>query len=381
VIAVVKVLIDGASVLTVDRGVSYISTGYLYIENGFIKSLGVGQASEELLYPELLLGGAGRLVTKGFASGFTVLSLYPLRYGLEDIDWFLMRELARAIKRADMYFISLLSLAELASKGVTEVLVVDAYLDEVARASRDVGINVTLAPPLNCGLDDQQQLNELRLLLGRWHERVEGVKIGISVCRELKEDHVTLAKEASLPIYALELEKEPPKSAEKTKIVAVNPVLNMDFPAIYYGRMLRSWKGGGGVGIGIRPSYSVREVVKEILWSQNADPADVFLSGTKTTSELISQQENSTLREGSRSSIVIYNLSEPPGWPLPRSLHSAIRAVLEGDAPIETVIVGDDIVLDREGILTVGYELFKKAIKRFDELYPTLPPLISRQQL
>ncbi|MEM1931681.1 MAG: hypothetical protein QW780_05615 [Sulfolobales archaeon] len=377
----VKVLIDGASVLVVDGGVSYISTGYLFIENGLIKSIGVGQAPDELLYPELVLGGTGRLVTKGFASGFTVLSLYPLRYGLDDVDWFLMKELARTIKRADMYFISLLSLAELVSRGVTEVLIADTYLDEVARASRDVGINVTLVPPLNCGLDDQQQLNELKLLLGRWHGRVEGIKIGVAVCREIREDHVALAREADIPIYALELEKEPPKDAENIKIVAVNPILNTGFPVIYYGRMLRNWKVGGGVGIGVRPSYSVREVIKEILWSRSVNPVDVFLSGTKTTSELIDQRESSTLGEGSRSSIVVYNLSEPPGWPLPRSLHSAVRAVLEGDAPIETVVVGDDIVLDREGILTIGGELFKKAIKRFEELYPTLPPLISRLQL
>ncbi|MEM1623238.1 MAG: hypothetical protein QW543_03785 [Sulfolobales archaeon] len=377
----VKVLIDGASVLVVDGGVSYISTGYLFIENGLIKSIGVGQAPDELLYPELVLGGTGRLVTKGFASGFTVLSLYPLRYGLDDVDWFLMKELARTIKRADMYFISLLSLAELVSRGVTEVLIADTYLDEVARASRDVGINVTLVPPLNCGLDDQQLLNELKLLLGRWHGRVEGIKIGVAVCREIREDHVALAREADIPIYALELEKEPPKDAENIKIVAVNPILNTGFPVIYYGRMLRNWKVGGGVGIGVRPSYSVREVIKEILWSRSVNPVDVFLSGTKTTSELIDQRESSTLGEGSRSSIVVYNLSEPPGWPLPRSLHSAVRAVLEGDAPIETVVVGDDIVLDREGILTIGGELFKKAIKRFEELYPTLPPLISRLQL
>lgn len=377
----VKVLIDGASVLTIDKEVNYVSKGYLYIENGSIKSLGHGPAPEELLYPELLLGGAGRLVTKGFASGFTVLSLYPLRYNLEDVDWFLMKELLKAVKRTDMYFISVLSLAELVSRGVTEALVVDTYLDEVARASRDVGVNVTLTPPLNCGLDDQQQLNELKLLLGRWYGRVEGVKIGIAVCHELREEHVALAKETGLPIYALELEKEPPRCLENVEIVTINPIFDAGFPTIYYGKMLKNWKRGGGLGIGVRPSYSIREAVKEVLWSQNIDPLDVLLSGTRITSELINQRESSSIKEGSRSSVVIYNLSEPPGWPIPRTLYSAVRAVVEGELPIETVIVGDDIVLDREGILTVGYEIFKKAIKKFEELYPTLPPLFFQQQL
>lgn len=375
----VKILIDGASVLVVDRDVNYMDRGYLYIENGVIKSLGQGPPPEELLYPELLLSGVGRIVSKGFASGFTVLSLYPLRYALDDVDWFLVRELSKSIKRTDMYYISVLSLAELVSKGVTEVLVIDAFLDEVARASRDVGVNVTLSPPLNCGLDNQQQLNELKLLLGRWHGKVEGVKAGIAVCWDVKEEYVALARETNLPIYALNLEKEPPEESREVKIVAINPAISIDLPAVYFGKILRNWVGGRGLGIGVRASYSVREVLKELLWSRGADPLEVLLSGTKITSELINQYESSSLKEGNRSSLVVYNLSEPPGWPTPRTIRSAVRAVIEGDLPIEAVVVGDDVVIDREGILTVGYEVFKKATKRFEELYPTLPPPLSQQ--
>ncbi|MCS7099909.1 MAG: hypothetical protein NZ925_06180, partial [Sulfolobales archaeon] len=283
--------------------------------------------------------------------------------------------------RADMYFISVLSLAELASKGVTEVLVADVYLDEVARAARDVGVNVTLAPLLNCGLDDDQQLSELKLLLGRWHGRVEGVKVGIAVCRELGGNYLAIARESGIPVFLLEPEKELQRDLKDVKAVAINPLVDIELPTIYFGRMLQKRRKFGGVGIGVRPSYSIREVLKEVLWSRSTDLLDVFLSGTRITSELIDQHESSSLREGSRSSVVVYNLSEPPGWPVPRTLNSAMRAVTEGDLPIEAVIIGDDVVVDREGILTVGYEVFKKAIKRFEDLYPTLPPLLLRQQL
>ncbi|MCX8208338.1 MAG: hypothetical protein N3G79_01645 [Sulfolobales archaeon] len=377
----VKILIESASILVVGRDVEYVDRGYLYIENGVVKLLKRGGILEEELYPELLLSGVNRLVTKGFASGFTVLSLYPLRYGLEDLDWYLLREMYKAIKRADMYFISVLSLAELASKGVTEVLVADVYLDEVARAARDVGVNVTLAPLLNCGLDDDQQLSELKLLLGRWHGRVEGVKVGIAVCRELGGNYLAIARESGIPVFLLEPEKELQRDLKDVKAVAINPLVDIELPTIYFGRMLQKRRKFGGVGIGVRPSYSIREVLKEVLWSRSTDLLDVFLSGTRITSELIDQHESSSLREGSRSSVVVYNLSEPPGWPVPRTLNSAMRAVTEGDLPIEAVIIGDDVVVDREGILTVGYEVFKKAIKRFEDLYPTLPPLLLRQQL
>jgi cytosine/adenosine deaminase-related metal-dependent hydrolase len=376
---VVKVLVDGVSILKVDKdGASYIRDGYIYVENGIVRSVGQGPAPEEYLYPEFLVSGHGRLATKGFASGFTVLSLYPVRYEVDDVDWFVAREMLKYIKRSDMYYVAVLSLAELVSKGVTEALVVDSYLDEVARASRDVGIDVTLAPPLNCGLDEQQQLHELKLLLGRWHGKVEGVKVGVAVCGEPEDRYLNLAREAGLPLYAIEIEKHLPALPKDVKVVAINPLVDVDLPRVYYGRMLKEWRGGAGLGIGVRPSYSMRDVLKEVLWFLNSDPIDMVLAGTKVTSDLIDHPESSALREGSRSSLVVYNLSEPPGWPVPREPRSAARAVIGGDLPIETVMIGDEVVLDREGLLTVGYEVFRKATKKFEDLLPTLPPSPSR---
>ncbi len=375
----VKILIDNVTVLQVSKDeVKYIKDGYVYVENGVIRSVGQGPTPEEYLYPELLVSGRGRLATKGFASGFTVLSLYPVRYEVDDVDWFVVQEVLRSIKRTDMYYLAILSLAELVSKGVTEALVVDSYLDEVARASRDVGIDVTLAPPLNCGLDDQQQLNELKLLLGRWHGKVEGVKAGLAVCRELEERYLNIARELGLPVYAIEIERELPAVPKDIKAVAINPLVDVNFPRIYYGKMLREWKNGVGLGIGTRPSYSMRDVLKEVAWSLSPDPVDVLLAGTTVTSNLIGHSESSTLKEGSRSNLIVYNLSEPPGWPVPREYRSAAKAVIGGDLPIETVLVGNEVVLDREGLLTVGYEVFRKATKKFEDLYATLPPLSSQ---
>lgn len=375
----VKVLIDNVSVLQVSEdGVKYVKDSYVYIENGIIRSVGQGPTPEEYLYPELLINGRGRLATKGFASGFTVLSLYPVRYEIDYVDWFVVREVLKSIKRTNMYYLAILSLAELVSKGVTEALIVDTCLDEIARASRDVGIDVTLAPPLNCGLDDQQQLHELKLLLGRWHSKVEGVKAGLAVCGKLEEKYLNIAREVRLPIYVIEIERDLPTVPKDIKVVAINPLVDVSFPRIYYGRMLREWKNNAGLGIGIRPSYSMRDVLKEVLWFLNPDPTDVLLAGTYVTSNLIDYPESSTFKEGSRSNLIVYNLSEPPGWPIPREYRSAVKAVIGGDPPIETVLVGNEIVLDREGLLTVGYEIFKKATKKIEDLYATLPLLSSR---
>jgi cytosine/adenosine deaminase-related metal-dependent hydrolase len=369
----VKILIEGASLVLLGERAEFVKQGYIYIENGVIKGLGAGRVPEEYQYPELLLSGSGRLLLKGFASGFTVLSLYPLRYKVDFVDWFLVKEILKSMQRSDMYYVATLSLAELVSSGVTEALVVDIYLDEVARAARDVGINVTLAPPLNCGLNDEHQLQELRLLLSRW-KQVEGVKIAIAVCDELRGKYVDIAREFRIPIYVISPEKEIEESPGGVDVVLLNPRTASKLKTIYFGNMLGSWREGCGLGIGVRASYSVREVLKELIWMKKADPLGALTAGTRTTSEFIAYEESSLIKEGARSSIVVFNLSEPPGWPPPDSIDSAAKAITEGDLRIETVIIGDDIVLDREGLLTVGYEIFKKAIKKVEEVYSTILP-------
>jgi len=370
----VKILIEGVSLVLLRERAEFVKQGYIYIENGVIRSFGAGRAPEEYQYPELLLSGSGRLLLKGFASGFTVLTLYPLRYKVDFVDWFLVKEILKSMRRSDMYYVAALSLAELVSSGVTEALVTDVYLDEVARAARDVGINVTLAPPLNCGLNDEHQLQELKLLLSRWRQ-VEGVRIAVAVCGELEERYVSIAREFRIPLYVINSEKEIEEIPDGVDVVLVNPRVASRLKTIYFGNMLSSWREDCGLGIGVRASYSIREVLKELIWMKKADPLGALIAGTRITSEFIAYEDSSLIREGARSSIVIFNLSEPPGWPPPDSIDSAAKAITEGNLRIETVIIGDDIVLDREGLLTVGYEIFKKAIKKVEEVYSTTPPL------
>ncbi|MGC8975910.1 MAG: amidohydrolase family protein, partial [Thermoprotei archaeon] len=192
----VKVLVSNATIMTFSmKEKMLIDEGFVFSDNGRVVVIGSGEPPEELRYPELILTGKERLVMPGFSSAFTNLSSYLLRYREDSLDLSSNIEYLKKITRVDMYFLAAMAFAELISRGVTTALVVDIYLDEVARAAHDLSFNVILAPPLNCGLEEFAPETELRLLLSRWHEKVEGIKAGIAVCNEVSEKVISLARE------------------------------------------------------------------------------------------------------------------------------------------------------------------------------------------
>ena len=69
---------------------------------------------------------------------------------------------------------------------------------------------------------------------------------------------------------------------------------------------------------------------------------------------------------GSKANIVMFNMSEPPGWPIPSSIDSVVNAVVGGDLRVESLIVNDDVVVDSGETLNVGADLIKKAVSRFE---------------
>ncbi|MEM2005938.1 MAG: hypothetical protein QW705_02530 [Zestosphaera sp.] len=366
----VKILINGASILTFSiKEKTLIDEGFIFSDEGRVVAVGEGEPPEELRYPELLIAGRERLVMPGFSTAFTSLSLYPLRYRRYVADLSAGLDYLRKLTRTDMYFLASMGLAELISRGVTSALVVDVYLDEVARAAHDLGFSTVLAPPLNCGLDEFTPDNELKLLLNRWHGKVEGVSAGVAVCYELSEKALTLAREYGLRVFVIggEIEDHQVKGVE---VIYVNPVRGSGERVIRWGDQLDRWQPGEGLGVGVRPSYSMVDVVREVVHRTSKHPLDVLYAATVRNPLLMGLTSVGPLEEGVKTNLVMLDASEPPGWPLPRSLDEVTRAVTEGNLKVETVILDDEILVDGGETLTVGSDVITKAKKRLMSILP-----------
>lgn len=362
-------MINNALVLTFSmKEKTLISEGFVFSDKGRVVSVDEGEPPEEFRYPELLVTGRERLIIPGFNSAFTNLSLYPLRYGKDLQDLSAHLNYLRRLTRTDMYFLATMGLMELISRGVTTALIIDIYLDEVARAVHDLGLSAVLAPPLNCGLEEFTPENELRLLLNRWHGKVEGVSAGIAVCGELSEDVRALARDYGLKVFVVGGDAE---DVTDLDVIHINPSSGSSNKVIRWGPQLGRWQPGEGLGIGVRPSYSMVDVVREVSYRTSRHPLDALYAATVRNPLLIGLRDVGPLERGLRTNLVMMNASEPPGWPPPRNLDEIARAVTEGNLEVETVILDDEILVDGGETLTVGSDIILKAKKRLANILPT----------
>jgi len=363
----VKVLISGSTILTLSlTQETVIPKGYVYVSSGVIHAVGKGEPPEELRYPELLLRGEGRIITPGLSSAFTVVTLYPLRFGLRRIELVEWLDYFRELSRVDTYYIAGMAFLEMVMRGITSVLVTDIYLDDVARAAKDVGIYVTLAPPFNCGLDEFSPENELRLLLSRWHGRVPNVRVGMLVCGEPTGKMLSVAREHSIPIYVLggcrDLE-----GLKGVNIVPINAAVSGG-RSIVYGDGVSEWNEEKGLGLGVSHSYNMLEVIRKASLLTGRHLLDALNAAVNINPRLLGYNRIGSIDVGNVANLVMYNTSEPPGWPPPKRLDQLVNAVADGDLRVESVILGNNILVDSGESLTLGYDFISRAKRRVEPI-------------
>jgi len=368
---VVKILITNATILTLStKHELVIDNGYVFIDGGVIKAVGSGEVPEELQYPELLISGKGRLVAPGFSSGYTRVSTYPLRYVLKSLTEDRVREYLSTLSRADVYYSAILSFTDLLLKGVTTLMISDIYLDDIARAAHEVGLFTILASPIDINVDGYDPYHELKLIMQRWHGRVDEVK-GAIITQEGSDEVVNLYESYRCKVFIKDLKNLECLNKVVSKvgldnIVAVDPteVLN-ELKIIRTYTTLNSWKPFQGLGIGDEPFYNLIDVLKNLLRLRH-NGLDILFSATNSTTSIIGLDDMNCIEVGKRANIVIYNLTGPPGWPLLNSVDAIVNAIIYGNPVIESVIVGDNVLLDGNEVLNIGVDLIKKATSRLE---------------
>jgi len=362
----VKILINNASILTFSTEEKLlIKEGYIFSSEGRVNGVGEGEPPEEFSYPELLISGKDRLVLPAFSSAYTVASLYPLRYVVKDPDLSKNLDYLRKLSRTDMYFLAAMTMIEMISKGITNALFIDIYLDEVARAAHDSGFNVVLAPPINCGLEEFEPENEFKMLINRWHEKVDEVRVALATCGKPTDEVLETAKAYGLKLFVL---NAPYVDSSEPNVVYINPTNGSGNNVIRWGSQLSMWKPNEGLGIGVRPSYSMIDVSREVVYKTGKHPIDVIYAATARNPSILGFKSLGPIENNYITNILMFNTSEPPGWPLPTEINSLTKAIVEGELRVETLIINDEILLDNAETLTLGLEVISKAKKRLSPI-------------
>lgn len=143
----VDLLVEGATILTVDRDWRTFEPGWLSVKDGKIAGLGPGPAPVELEAAQGI-DGRGMLCLPGFVNTHTHVAMAAFRGAGEDradrLQRFLFPMEKALVSRDLVYQASRYCLCEMARSGTTSFADMYYFEDEVARATDEVGLRALL---------------------------------------------------------------------------------------------------------------------------------------------------------------------------------------------------------------------------------------------
>ena len=347
----VKILIKDATIVTCDDSRPLIKSGYVYIEDDVIKDVGEENPPEEYEIAELILPCKDKIVMPGMISPITYLSPYHLRHDITPSAN--IRGLLTTMSKTDAYYSSLLACIELMKMGVTSVAIMDSYLHESGEAIEKCGLRGYLLYSQHC-------LKDTKYIKDFWHNRGGLFKVyGVAFTHEEYAQY----KDVFEVNYSWRIFIEGVKAV-------INPVERT--PQNIWGILsvdhMRNWYKEAVVGIGISPIYSMARVL-DLLSKEHSVPLNIILKyATIYPSKCLCEDRMGAIAKNFKADIVIFNCSEPPGWPIPSKLESIVELILSNILKTHTVIVNGEIVLDMGEPLYIGTDVIRKAKSKLEEI-------------
>jgi len=411
-------------------------SGSIVIEGERIASIGGSSELGGTAF-DRVLEGRGRLVMPGLVDAHTHLAMVlfrgfaddmPLQEWLEEAIW----PAEKNLKGEEVYWASLLGIAELLRSGVTAFADMYFYMEEVARAVRESGIRALLAYGM-IAPDEAQAERELERgleLVEGWHGAAEGrIRVALGphapyTCgealwqkaRELAEEqglmlHTHLAETAlevrrfeeehgttpvewlaglgvfEVPVLAAHCvhlsDRDMEILAEHGVQVVHNPTSNMKLGS-GIAPLSKLLDRGINVALGTDGAASNNDLdmweelrlaalLAKVGGDPTALPAPAALKlATSNGARALGLAGIGELRAGAVADLIIVNLDSPhliPQYNLVSNLVYAAHA-----ADVETVIINGEIVMEDREIRTFDVEEAKNKVKEISKRYRTQVP-------
>jgi len=362
-----KILIENATIVTMNSQKPIIMNGYIYIDKGKVIAVGEGVPPPELELADYVIEGSGRVVIPGFVMGLGDILMYAFRYIVRE-DENKLREMLRVLTKDEVVSILEVALTSLAMHGVTSIvsMVMDCeVLPLIARAVSETWVR-TRSVLRNIDPQDYGTFVHLALRNVAEPDAVSKEIVTFGYYTELRRDLSTVkgaleSIEGTIYLTLDRLEHIPTRVLEKavclncpdtvTQVLTRNAIVN-DF---------KLWKAGWAFVFTkakyLNPRIYLHEVSRHIIEAHDR----LALITTWNSKNLRLGMD--TIEVGKSADIVILNFREPPGGPLPADVSGIVEAIADGDYVVETVIVGGEVVIDRGEPLMVGASLFKRVAK------------------
>lgn len=171
-----NMLIKNATIVPMTDLETVIENGYIYVEANKIKAVASGPAPESYEHAEKVIDGAGMVAIPGLINGHTHTPMSMLRGFAGDLplmNWLQeMWAVEAKMSTTDMYWTSLLSMAEMIQSGTTTF--VDMYygMEQIATATERVGLRALLSQGIiERENDGEALLAETSSFVESWHHQ------------------------------------------------------------------------------------------------------------------------------------------------------------------------------------------------------------------
>ncbi|WP_245544551.1 amidohydrolase family protein [Metallosphaera yellowstonensis] len=371
--------------LTENRLKILITSGLAYLKDGPVKgaNIGVNESRVEAITKEippdfedaeLQIGGKDRIVSPGFVTTHTYLSLYPFRYSLVS-GKLNVNDLVSVLTPKDIYSLSLLASYHLLRSGVTAAVTADPSPESAARAMMSVGLKPFLAVGVGCNWGPSDWKREFKVLRERWGGPEGRVLLKICDQQEL-EEALHVASEARVPVLLDRLVTLEGISQVPNYTTALGGGSRQDLEAV---KRL-------GAGLSFLPSmevckftlgsfspsisldaslrYDARVELGFAISRLTLTPDEAFKALTSWGYQALGIK--GSLEVGAVPDLVVFQVGEPPSYPLDRS--SPYETLIFSTGVPETVIVGGEPVLDGGVPLNVGIKDIEEAEEVVQEI-------------
>lgn len=230
-----NILIKNTSVLIMEGDKAVRSRTNVGIEGERIKFVG---SIPEGFMAEKVMDGTDKLVMPGLVNAHTHAAMTLLRNYADDIPFDIwLREkmwpLEAKLTEEQVYWGSMLSIAEMLRSGITCFADMYFFVDQTARAAEETGIRACLSKGLMDGENGRQMLDETRRLAADWNNKGEG-RISIMAgphapytCgNDYLKDIIELSSELDVGIH-IHLSESSKEVQDSYRLFGISPIKRM----------------------------------------------------------------------------------------------------------------------------------------------------------
>ncbi|MGM8212437.1 amidohydrolase [Virgibacillus sp. W0430] len=174
-----SILITNTHIVPMTKEADRIENGYIYIQSGKIEAVGVGEYPKEYTAADKIIDGEGMIAIPGLINAHTHTPMSILRGYADDLP--LMKWLNEIwavedrMTHEDMYWASMLSMAEMIKSGTTTFADMYFGMQRIATGVEQSGLRAILAQGIIEGKQntDDQLASSVSLVLN-WHNAANG---------------------------------------------------------------------------------------------------------------------------------------------------------------------------------------------------------------